>query len=136
MRAGILPAMEFSDRRRNARSAALGDGEVQTLARILDALKRQGYDGQFGAHAGATVTCFTCHHVSPAASFRVETLRRLEGASDPADMLVVAPVMCPHCGARGSLVLNYGPESTAEEADVLLALAAPRHPPDPGVDSE
>jgi len=53
-----------------------------------------------------------------------------------ADMLVVAPLTCPHCGARGSLVLNYGPESTAEEADVLLALAEPRHPPDPGVAPE
>lgn len=126
--------MKFSDRRRSARGGAHGDGEVQTLATILDALKREGYEGQFGAHAGATVTCFTCHHVSPAASFRVETLRRLEGASDPADMLVVAPVTCPRCGARGSLVLNYGPQSTAEEADVLLALAEPRHPPDVGPD--
>jgi hypothetical protein len=128
--------VEFSERRRSARGSASSDGEVQTLASILDALKRAGYEGQFGAHAGATVTCFTCHHISPAADLRVETLRRLEGPSDPADMLVVAPVTCPHCGARGSLVLNYGPESSTEEADVLLALARPRRPPEPGMPLE
>ena len=47
---------------------------------------------------------------------------RLEGASDPADMSLVVPLDCPDCGARGVLVLRYGPEASMEEADVLAVL--------------
>jgi hypothetical protein len=130
--------MASFDRRRSARADTLGDGSQETLAGILDELGNSGYRGRFGVAEGAHVLCYTCHRSSPASSVRVETLRRLEGASDPADMLAVAPVVCPRCETRGSLILNYGPESTPDEADVLLALAAPRHPPDPslGVDPE
>jgi hypothetical protein len=49
-------------------------------------------------------------------------LRRLEGASDPDDMLAVVAVECRNCGLRGSLVLNYGPTATEEDEAVLLGL--------------
>ena len=42
-------------------------------------------------------------------------LRRLEGASDPDDMLAVVAVECANCGLRGSLVLNYGPTATEDD---------------------
>ena len=37
-------------------------------------------------------------------------------------MLLVVGVTCPHCGTGGSLTLSYGPESTVEDAEVVLAL--------------
>ena len=77
--------------------------------------------------------CFTCRNESPASALRVETLRRLEGQSDPDDLLAVVPLTCPHCSTRGTLVLHYGPESTPEEADVLPTRSpspATRPPPD------
>jgi len=79
-------------------------------------------DGQFRAAAGAEVHCFTCGREFPARGVDASSARRLEGVSDPADMLLVVPVACPHCGASGSLTLGYGPEVTVEDADVLQAL--------------
>ena len=46
----------------------------------------------------------------------------MEGASDPADMLAVAAVICPVCNTSGTLVLGYGPEADADDADVLASL--------------
>ena len=37
-------------------------------------------------------------------------------------MAIVVPVRCPHCDTTGTLVLRYGPEASADEADLLLAL--------------
>ena len=56
-------------------------------------------------------------------------LRRLEGASDPDDMLVLAAVVCPQCSTRGFLVLNYGPSASAEDAAILGQLEQPAPPP-------
>ena len=50
-------------------------------------------------------------------------MTRLEGASDPADQLIVVPLACPVCGARGTFVAHYGPEASLEEADVLAVLS-------------
>ncbi|MEP6625457.1 MAG: hypothetical protein ABJC79_13510 [Acidimicrobiia bacterium] len=57
-------------------------------------------------------------------------VRRLEGASDPADMLAVLALTCPNCATMGTLTLNYGPESTPGEAIVLQAIevGAEKHP--------
>lgn len=92
------------------------------LTAALDEMTRGGYTGQFGAVQGGVVMCFTCREPSAAGAMRVEASRRLEGVSDPADMLYVAALACPQCDARGTLIINYGPEATPEGADVLLAL--------------
>ena len=46
-------------------------------------------------------------------------IRRLEGASDPDDMLAVVALECPVCSMKGTIVLHFGPEASAEELDVL-----------------
>jgi hypothetical protein len=68
------------------------------------------------------VECESCHRVTDAAELPVLELRRLEGASDPDDMLAVVAIECPNCHLRGSLVLNYGPTATEEDSSVLLHL--------------
>jgi hypothetical protein len=106
------------------------DGVARDSETLLDVLARftqQGWSSQFAARADGVVECESCHHSPAAAEVRVLELRRLEGASDPDDMLAVVAVECPHCGLRGSLVLNYGPTATEEDAEVLLGLGdAPR----------
>jgi hypothetical protein len=77
------------------------------------------------------VRCFSCDTEFAPADAAVETLRRLEGASDPDDMLAVLPVTCPSCSVRGTLVLAYGPEASLEDSEVLAALPDPENPPDP-----
>ncbi len=54
------------------------------------------------------------------ASAKVSALGRLEGASDPDDMLAIIALKCPSCSARGSLALNYGPTATTEDSAALL----------------
>ena len=95
---------------------------AETLLEVLSRFTRLGWSSQFAARAGGTVECESCHHSVAAADVPVLELRRLEGASDPDDMLAVVAVECPNCGLRGSLVLNYGPTATEEDADVLLGL--------------
>jgi hypothetical protein len=93
-------------------------GEAVTLIDLLDRFAAAGFTGQFDAREGG-VRCLTCRVTT---AVRVDALRRLEGASDPSDMLVVVALRCPHCGTRGTLVLSYGPDATPEDEAVLLAL--------------
>ncbi|MGH8972723.1 MAG: hypothetical protein ACRD0C_05905 [Acidimicrobiia bacterium] len=93
-----------------------------TLTVVIDELESRGYGAQFGAREGGEILCFTCRDTFPAGEARIDALERLEGASDPDDMAAVAAMGCPRCGARGTIVLKYGPESTPEDAEVLLAL--------------
>jgi hypothetical protein len=52
----------------------------------------------------------------------MSSLRRLEGASDPADMVAIVALTCPNCGARGTVVLGFGPAGSPDDADVLGVL--------------
>lgn len=96
--------------------------DVTTLVEVLARYEQAGYEAQMSVTEQAQVRCFACRTDSPPAMVNLSSLRRLEGASDPADMLAVAAVECPHCASKGLLVLGYGPDSTAEESQVLLAL--------------
>ncbi len=98
------------------------------LSEVTDDLDRRGRDGQFQALDGGDLRCLTCGQQFPAADTPAGTTTRLEGASDPADLAIVIPMRCPHCGIRGALIANYGPEASAAEADVLTALPRDTHP--------
>ena len=101
--------------------------DAETLLDVLARFTQEGWSSQFAAKVGGKVECESCHTVVAAADVPVLELRRLEGASDPDDMLAVVAIECPNCTLRGSLVLNYGPTATEEETDVLLGLGdAPR----------
>ncbi len=96
----------------------------EPLSSTQDDVEREATvdEGQFRAAVDGCVHCFTCGREFPASSVDASAARRLEGVSDPADMLLVVAVTCPHCGASGALTLNYGPEATLEDAEVLRAL--------------
>jgi hypothetical protein len=93
-----------------------------TLAELLAGFEVEGYRGQMAARPDGFVLCTACHQESPAEEIRVDGLERMEGASDPADMLAVVAVVCPRCGTPGTLVLGYGPEADADDAEVLARL--------------
>lgn len=40
-------------------------------------------------------------------------------------MAAVVALTCPHCSSKDALVLQYGPEASTADADVLLALPDP-----------
>lgn len=102
------------------------------LLAVLRRYEADGYTQQFNSREGAVIHCYSCGEDFAAGECRHGPVRRLEGASDPADMLAVVPVRCPGCGALGVVIANYGPESTLADAEVLAALD--RAPPNTTVD--
>ena len=93
-----------------------------TLTGILEQLGEDGFGAQFVVREGAEIECLSCRTPSPASSFDVCRSRRLEGASDPDDMVQVVAATCPACGAGGTVVLTYGVNASLEDGDVSLAL--------------
>jgi hypothetical protein len=114
----------------------------ETLLDVLTEAADGGYDTQFIVREDGLVLCARCDSANPAATFDIVHFRRLEGASDPADMLIVVWSACPTCRAHGTLTLGFGPNASAADATVLAVLdlrdadaspAAPRvSPSDPG----
>ena len=96
-----------------------GEGEDETILDVLGELESLGFTGQFKPCEGGQVECLTCHRLSPADHTVFRHLRRLEGASDPDDMLAVVGLACPHCRAQGTAVLGYGPEAAPLDTEVL-----------------
>jgi hypothetical protein len=84
-----------------------------TLSAVLDDYTAAGYGGQFEVTSESAIMCASCGRESAPAEFAMAGLRRLEGASDPDDMLSVIAVSCPRCDARGTLVLGFGPNASA-----------------------
>lgn len=95
-----------------------------TLVELIDALDADGYTAQLLPRDGGAVECSHCGTVTPAAELTVTTARRLEGASDPDDMVTVYAARCPACQAGGTIVLGFGVNATGEEAAINRALAA------------
>lgn len=107
-------------------SADGGDPSDSTLAELVGQFEADGFTGQMAARPGGRLRCFTCRTDSDAADVELVDLRRIEGASDPDDMLAVAALVCPSCGARATVVLGYGPEATEDDADALSQLQTTR----------
>ena len=96
------------------------------LTDVIDEANEQGFTEEFdvGGDSGA-LRCPSCGTLSEAGSFTRAWSRRLEGVSDPADMLHVSAITCPACGAKGVFITPYGPSASAPQADVLRALPEP-----------
>ena len=99
-----------------------------TLVTLLAALAEAGYTGDLFVTAEGRLRCGSCHQDVDPAGLQLDELRRIEGASDPADMAAVLGITCSHCGAKGTAVVRYGPEAGPQDAAVLLALDDRRYP--------
>ena len=93
-----------------------------TLVAVIAELESLGYTGQMVPTGNGRVQCSNCDAVSAAESLSVDQRRRLEGASDPDDMMSVNAVVCPACHEKGTLVLAYGPSASEEDARVAVGL--------------
>ncbi len=98
--------------------------DARSLSEILAMYEADGFTSQLGVRPGGVIICFSCRFEASAEQFHLVSLSRTEGASDPDDMLAVAALRCPNCACQGTLVLNYGPETTLDDADVLRRLEA------------
>jgi hypothetical protein len=93
-----------------------------TLVEVIRRLEAEGFTAQMAAEPGGLIRCFSCRQDSPADEVHLHLLRRTEGASDPADMVAVAALGCPRCGAKGTVALKFGPEASPEEDEALSLL--------------
>jgi hypothetical protein len=106
----------------SAGMANLDPGD-ETVTAVLRDLADRGYRAQYlpGPTPGS-LQCTACGAASPGEAYEIVEERRLEGTSDPDDMVLVVAARCPACGARGSIVLGYGPDASVDDSDVVLAL--------------
>ncbi|MCU1358195.1 MAG: hypothetical protein JWM89_3613 [Acidimicrobiales bacterium] len=95
-----------------------------TLVVVLADARAAGFVADFRpvGESGA-VRCSSCRSDSAAGAFRELAERRLEGASDPDDMLLLVTGRCPACDAAGVMTLSYGPAAGESDAAVVAALA-------------
>ena len=98
--------------------------EDTSLGAVLEDFDGAGFSAILMATDGG-VLCASCRSIVDPADLLVQRLRRLEGASDPSDMLAVVGATCPGCGLDGTLLLSYGPDTDAMHADVLAGLDVP-----------
>jgi hypothetical protein len=99
-----------------------------TLTSVLQAYVDNGYAANMTVTDDGLLRCPTCRNEVPPDNTCLHALRRMEGASDPADMLAVLALECPKCGALGTAVVHYGPDSTEGEVTVLLAVEGSTRP--------
>jgi hypothetical protein len=92
---------------------------------VTNDLAERGWSEQATPLDDGLVRCENCTQTTPADEIAVDSVCRVEGASDPDDMAIVVALTCPHCDSRDSLVLKYGPEASIADADVLEALQLP-----------
>jgi hypothetical protein len=96
--------------------------DYTTLVEVLAEFVADGFVENFGVTRDGRVHCGECGNIEDPAGMGMHQWRRLEGASDPDDMVAVLGLECCECHARGTLVIKYGPGSTEEELAVLAAV--------------
>jgi hypothetical protein len=94
---------------------------------VLEAYAQGGFDSSFVITDDSLLECVECGAESAPSDVSMSSLRRLEGASDPDDMVAVVALTCPACGAQGTAVLGFGPMATLQDSEVLKGLRDDRH---------
>ena|ERR1700687_337102 len=94
-------------------------GDHTTLVEVINHYAEAGYRTNFFATDEGRVRCGNCRRTIDPSHFAQESLRRLEGTSDPDDMVAVVAIHCPACGTAGTLVLQYGPMASEGQALVV-----------------
>lgn len=90
-----------------------------TILEVLRDYEERGYQGQFVAREGGVMKCFSCGARNEPTHVRMDSLRRVEGVSDPADMALIGALRCPSCGAKGTATFKFGPDATPADADAM-----------------
>jgi hypothetical protein len=90
-----------------------------TILEVLRDYEERGYQGQFAAREGGVMKCFSCGARNEPTQVRMDSLRRVEGASDPADMVLIGALRCPGCGAKGTATFKYGSDTTPADSDAM-----------------
>ena len=99
-----------------------GPSDGTTLVEVIEGFRKRGFNSDFSSLAGAKIRCESCGAETDAKEFVIERLRRMEGASDPDDMLAVIATRCPSCHSDGTLILGYGPMASGDDTDIAASM--------------
>ena len=83
--------------------------DASTLLEVLAEAADDGFATQIMVTDDGELRCTKCDTTVSAAEFDVQGFRRLEGASDPSDMLIVIWGTCAGCGEGRVATIGYGP---------------------------
>jgi hypothetical protein len=97
-----------------------------TLVAVLQGYATAGWSADLTVTPEGRVRCPRCGADSDGAEIGYQSVRRLEGASDPGDEMAVYALTCPRCLARGTLVLHYAADAAPEAVTLLHQLAERR----------
>lgn len=106
---------------------------ASTLLSVLGEAADAGFRDQIMVTDDGELRCTKCDTTVPVDEFEVAGFRRLEGASDPADMLIVIWGTCAGCGSGGVATIGYGPNAGPADSKVLDALDLDAEPDAGGV---
>lgn len=96
---------------------------AETIPEVVRDLAAAGWAGSFRTRPEGRVECGACGETLEGGRFgAIDVERRLEGVSDPDEMLLVLGLTCPACGVKGTAVVGYGPTASEHDTDALLAL--------------
>ena len=98
-----------------------------TITDVLEGYAQGGFSSSFVVSDSGALECVECAVVSTPEKVKMSSLRRLEGESDPADMVAVVALTCPACDTKGTVVLGFGPMATEQDAYVIQGLRDHRH---------
>lgn len=102
-----------------------------TITEILQLLAARGYTSSFRIEDDTIppgLYCGHCHHHLLARRVTVDETWRFEGATDPGDEAILLAFSCPRCGAPGTLLCAYGPDTGPAEAEVIAQLDGHHEP--------
>lgn len=102
------------------------------MTQVLEEYRADGFDSEFEVTDAGSLRCLACDTTTKASDVVVRSSRRLEGASDPADMATVVAIACPACARQGTIVVRYGPEASEAEAALLQHVRDARQGSDAG----
>lgn len=91
---------------------------ASTLRETLASLDRRGFGVQFVVDPSG-LRCGHCGATTSFAEWDVAGSQRLEGASDPADMLIVVWGTCSVCDRGGAATIGYGPNAGDHDVAAL-----------------
>lgn len=89
-----------------------------SILEILEYYRAAGFGADAYAVDGGQMRCGSCQSLITPDHLDIRSLRRLEGASDPSDMVGVIAIVCPVCDAHATAVLKFGPEASPDEIEI------------------
>jgi hypothetical protein len=96
------------------------------LTHVLKQYEDSGFSIEYRIAPGPKVARYEPPTEASPEDFVLHSLRRLEGASEPDEMMAVAAISRADGSDKGVLVLPFGPNMSEDDAELLRSLEARR----------